>query len=157
MPISLSELGIATAPYPRVCYFSATIYNVRAFRINWSRCMRGLYRHIDTGIPQHNDGRFVFTVYDENGDEEDITSVTEIEWIVARSRAGTPLLTKTLTGGGVQLTGTASFYFDFADTDSGTLGVTGRLYHECRLTLSTGEHRTAFAGAFEHRNMVIGD
>ena len=153
MGIGLSEYGLATRPYKRTCFFTARLIGQANFTLNWRRCMRNLVQSVDTGVPQHNDKRFVFSVVDEAGEAVDITSISEITWVLARNVNSAALLTKTLSGGDIQMTGTDAFYFDFADTESATVGQTGRLYHECRVTLSTGEKRTAFAGKFEHRNM----
>lgn len=112
--------------------------------------------HLDLCIPQHDDKRFRFNAIDQSGTALDVSTAQEITFIIATSVNGTTLLTKTLTGGTIQIGINTQFYLDITSAESGGLGV-GRKYCEARITNSAGDHQTVGAGPFTVQDTKIGD
>lgn len=118
--------------------------------------MKGEVRRVDVSHPQHNDRRYIFSVFGTDGLAQNITGVSEIVWSIARSPKSTKLLTKTLTGGGVVLTSTNKFYIDVSVAEINALDVK-TYYHDALITTATGAKRTPFAGQFVVVDTLAGD
>ena len=120
--------------------------------------MRGDIKQIDLILPQHADRQFIFAVVDENGDPEDISGVTEIVWALGRGPSGAKLLTRTLSGGTIQLTGTDKFYFTITGAQAASASLPpGTLYHDCLITTAAGAKRVPFQGKFQFIDTLAGD
>lgn len=113
--------------------------------------------------PRGDDTRVIFSVFDNDGDEFDVTGAQEIVFIVANGEVvggnlwpgGTVLIEKTLTGGGVALAGSGyQFVVDIDADDTAALNQT-RLYYEVQVTTSAGLKKTVSAGIFRAENTMI--
>ncbi len=109
-------------------------------------------------IPQHDDRRFIVTVYDTSGALEDVSGANEITLHISRTVQTAALITKTLTGGGVVLAGTPSqFYFDISSTESGSTLARGANYYQIQIVNSAGEKQTVLSGQLTVIDTAIGD
>lgn len=92
-----------------------------------------------------NDRRVLVPVVDQRGDPVDISGAEEITWIISKSAGSSPVVTKTLTGGGVMITNNSTFKFDIVSDD--TSGRTGHYYHEAQVVNSDGKIYTPIHGS----------
>ena len=106
------------------------------------------------GIPRGDYIRVVVGVVDSNGSAVDISGFTNIEYVIAESIKGFPVIYKTL-GDGIAIGGdNASFVITLSETD--TAGIPRDYsYHECRLTNGV-EGRTLFAGPLRSPETILG-
>lgn len=107
-------------------------------------------------MAQHNDKRFFVNVIDQDGVAMDISAASELTVIIAPSVTGTAAITKTLTGGGITLSGNTAYFFDISDTESGAL-TPGTLYHEHQIDTAGGDKVTILAGPFVLQDTLIED
>jgi hypothetical protein len=156
MGIGLNGLGLTASLPSWQCQFTGQIIATVENSFSWVRCMKGDIKQIDLIQPQHADRQFIFSVVDGAGNPEDISGVTDIVWAVATGPSATKLLTKTLSGGSIQLSGTDKFYFTVTKTESAALR-TGGLYHDCLITTAAGSNRVPFQGKFTHKDTLAGD
>jgi hypothetical protein len=115
------------------------------------------FPYIDLCIDQHGDKRFFMEATDQDGVPLVLSAFSEITFIISRSVNSAILLTKTLTGATITITGGGVFYFDISNVESGALP-TGSLYCEVQLiATATGDQQTIGAGHFRNQNTRIGD
>lgn len=156
MGIGLNGIGLTASLPSWQCQYTGQIIETINSQFSWKRCMNGQIKQIDLIHPQHALRQFIFSVVDANGSPEDISGVAEIVWAVGTSANTTKLLEKTLTGGGIQLSGTDKFYFSVTSTESASTR-TGILYHDCLITTASGAKRVPFQGKFNHIDTLAGD
>lgn len=107
--------------------------------------------------PRGDDVFVIFSVYDTDDDEFDLTGATEIILLVADSKGGTVRFTKSLTGGEIQIGGTLyQFMVTITDDDTGSLVNTNN-YYEVQVTTSAGLKKTVSAGLFKSDDTMIKD
>lgn len=116
--------------------------------------------------PRGDDAKIVFDVYDEDGDEYDLTGATQIAFVVAAGRdfggyvmhSGFPVhIVKRLTTGGVTiLPSLYQFEVNLSSAETGALPV-AHLYYEARVTNSSGKSRTVSLGNFHSTPTMIKD
>lgn len=107
--------------------------------------------------PQGDDVLVLFSVYDTDGDEYDVSGAAEIVFAVSDSVVGTNRFVKTLTDGGIVLSGNGyqvGVYIE--DTDTAAL-VQRKNYYEIRVTTSDGLQKTISAGIFRAEQTMIKD
>ena len=99
-------------------------------------------------VPAGDGCLLVFSVYDEDGDLFDISGSVEITFLVATSREGTVVFSKTMTGGDIAIAGN-DYQFSLtvfrADTE---LLINQKNYYEATVETSGGIHKTVSAGVF---------
>jgi hypothetical protein len=88
-------------------------------------------------VYQGDDLRLIINVKDCSRSYVDISGATEITWSIARSVNSPALLTKTLTGGGVQIGNNHALFLDLTDTETAALP-TGSLYQEVEIINGSG-------------------
>ena len=103
--------------------------------------------HLDLCIAQYDDKRFRFNAINQSGSALDVSTAQEITFKILTRVNGTTLLTKTLTGGTIQIGINTQFYLDITSAESGGLGV-GRKYCQARVFNSAGDVQTVGAGPF---------
>lgn len=107
-------------------------------------------------IPQHDAKDIYIDVVDENGLAVDISTASEITFIVAVDvEAVAILVTKTLTGGGLSLQTSSQIKVPFDSADTGLAA--GVYYHETRVVNVASDPATVLSGAFEIQDTRIGD
>lgn len=115
--------------------------------------------------PRGDDTRIVFSVFDEDSDEFDVTGASEIVFIVADGSVvggnvypgGSVLIEKRLTTGGVIISGTGyQFIVDVTNSETAPLPKT-KLYYEVQITTSAGLKKTVSAGIFRADDTMIKD
>lgn len=103
-----------------------------------------------------NDKRFLFSVYDENGDEVDISDAQEILFTVSDgvivggnlTAGGTVRIEKRLSDSEIVIAGTGyQFIVDIEPADTDDL-VQNNNYWDASVTISSGEVYTVKAGIF---------
>ena len=97
----------------------------------------------DAGYPQ-------FTVRDASGNVIDISTSVQISWNAARDAKAAPVLTKTMTGGGVQLVGGGTagvFQVNLSSAD--TAALSGYYLHEAAITDFSGNISTVSLGRMQ--------
>lgn len=156
MGIGFEGIGLSSGLPASICSYTGQIVASVENSFVWSECMNGRPKKINLVLPQHNDKTFVFPVLDDDGLPADITGATEIVWSIGVSANSPKLLTKTLTGGGVMLTGTDRFYVNITRAESAAMQ-TGVLRHDALITTATGLSRTPFYGDFDHFDTLAGD
>ena len=116
-------------------------------------------------VARGDDTSLVVSVYDDDGDEFDISGAIEIAFIVATGvtisgnigPGGTVLIEKRLSDGGVVIAG-SGFQFTIAIAGADTEDFTStNNYYELRVTTSTGLNKTISAGLFKSQNTMIKD
>lgn len=115
--------------------------------------------------PRGDDTRILFSVYDTDGDEFDISGADEIvfivaegSWIAGNIYPGNPVyIEKRLTDGEILIAGTDyQFIVDVTAADTADLPRTN-LYYEVQVTTSAGLKKTVSAGIFKAENTMIKD
>lgn len=115
--------------------------------------------------PRGDDVRVVFSVFDQDDDEFDLSGASEIVFIVADGEivggnvypGGSVLIEKRLTDGEVIIAGTDyQFIVDVPNAETAVLPRT-RLYYEVQVTTSAGLKKTVSAGIFRAENTMIKD
>lgn len=140
------------------CQYTGRVDAAVSNTFSWARCMNGDIKQIDLILPQHADRQFIFAVVDGTGAPEDISGVTEIVWALGAGASATKLLTRTLSGGTIQLTGTDKFYFTITGAQSAAASLPFRtLYHDCLITTAAGAKRVPFQGKFKFVDTLAGD
>lgn len=114
-------------------------------------------------VPRGDDMSILFSVYDDDGDEFDISRASEIKFIVAAgvwiggniTPGGTVLVEKRLSTGGVTKAGTGfQFVVDIVGADTAAFTQTNN-YYEVRVETSGGNAKTVSAGLFKSENTMI--
>lgn len=165
MPVfSIGFVTYAT-PRPSVVAECATLVTNWPLRAVWKRddgmncgcdteaCIRPGY----ICAPQGDDVRVLVSVYDEDGDEFDLTGSTEIVFAVADDRLGTVRIVKTMTEGDITIAGSGYQFVVYLSDDDTTLPVKRVNYYEIRVTNSAGEHKTVSAGNYTATRTIIKD
>ena len=107
--------------------------------------------------PKGDDTRVLFSVFDDDGDEYDISGATEIVFIVADSPNGEIRIVKRLTPGGVVIS-TNGYQFHLMITASQSASLPkGKRYYEAQITTSTGLKKTVSQGVFRATETRIKD
>lgn len=116
-------------------------------------------------VARGDDTSLIFSVYDDDGDEFDISGAIEIVFIVASGvtiggnigPGGAVLIEKRLSDGDIIIAG-SGFQFAIAIAGADTEDFTNtNSYYELRLTTSTGLNKTISAGLFISQNTMIKD
>lgn len=98
--------------------------------------------------PSGDDLRVVVSVYDQDGDEYDLSGATEIVFAVYDQKGGQFRFAKRLSDGEVVLAGTMFQAVIYLTDDDTILPVRVKNYYEVRVTNSAGEHKTVSAGLY---------
>lgn len=107
--------------------------------------------------PRGDDTLVIFSVYDTDGDEFDITGAAEIVFIAADTINGTVRIDKRLTTSGVQIsTNGYQFSVDLDSVDTEAL-VHRHNYYEVQVTTSSGDKKTVSSGILLSENTMIKD
>lgn len=107
--------------------------------------------------PQGDDVLVVFSIYDTDGDEFDLTGASEIVFAVSDYRRGTVRIVKRLSDGEVQIS-TNGYQFAVTLTDDDTIApVHVKNYYEVQVTNSAGLKRTVSAGRYSADHTMIKD
>ena len=107
--------------------------------------------------PQGDDVMVIFSIYDTDGDEFDLTGATEIVFLVADERGGTVRFTKSLSDGDISIS-TNGYQFSVVVTDDDTvLPVLRRNYYEVQVTNSAGLKKTVSSGSYIATRTMIKD
>lgn len=107
--------------------------------------------------PQGDDVLVIFSVFDTDDDEFDITGATEIVFAVSDYKGGAIRIIKRLTDGDIQIS-TNGYQFAVTITDDDTLATVRRKnYYEVQVTTSTGLKKTISAGTFTATRTIIKD
>lgn len=107
--------------------------------------------------PQGDDALVVFSVYDTDGDEFDLTGATEIVFAVSDHKKGTVRIVKRMSEGDIQIS-TNSFQFAVTLTDDDTiLPVYEKNYYEVQVTTGAGLKKTVSAGRYSADHTMIKD
>lgn len=107
--------------------------------------------------PKGDDVYVVFSVFDTDGDEFDLTGAEEIVFLVADSKMGVVRFIKKMSEGDVQIGGSLyQFMVTITDDDTASL-VKVTNYYEVQVTTSTGLKKTVSAGVFKATDTMIKD
>lgn len=109
---------------------------------------------VNTELVQGDDIRIIVTVRNQDGQLVNISDVEEITYVIAKRYKGEPAVIKTLTGGGIAITGLNTFNFNVTSADSNSLDTTNYL-QECEIVVSGGFTYTALQGRFTVLRQVI--
>lgn len=116
-------------------------------------------------IPRGDDMSILFSVYDNDGDQFDISGAAEIIFIVATGvviggnigPGGTVLITKKLSTGGITIAGTLyQFVVDIVSADTDGFTQTNN-YYEVNIETASGVNKTVSSGLFKSQNTMIKD
>lgn len=108
-------------------------------------------------VPRGDDAYIIFSVYDTDGDEFDISGATEIIFAVADFHGGEVRFVKRLTDGDIQIsTNMYQFMVTVTGSDTASL-VRAHNYYEARITTSAGLRKTVSAGLFMSTDTIIKD
>lgn len=116
-------------------------------------------------VPRGDDARIIFSVYDTDGMEFDISGATEIIFVVAEGKyigstiyPGLPVyIEKRLTDGDITIAGNQyEFIVDVTNAETAALP-RNNLYYEAQVTTSEGLKRTVSAGIFYAQDTLIKD
>ena len=116
-------------------------------------------------IPRGDDMSILFSVYDNDGAEFDISGAIEIIFIVATGvviggnigPGGTVLITKKLSLGDITIAGTLyQFVVDIVSADTDGFTQTNN-YYEANIETSGGVNKTVSCGLFKSQNTMIKD
>lgn len=114
----------------------------------------GIIANNSIGIPRGDYVRLVVGVVDSAGSAVDISGFASIEYAIADSVKGFPVIYKTL-GDGIAIGGdNASFIITLSESDTAQIPK-DYSYHECRLTNGM-EGRTLFAGPLRSPETILG-
>ncbi len=107
--------------------------------------------------PRGDDVSVIFSVFDTDGDEFDLTGATEIVFLVADEHLGNIRFVKRLTEGDIQIGGTLyQFMVTITDEDTASL-VRSSNYYEVQVTTSSELKKTVSAGVFKSPETMIKD
>lgn len=116
-------------------------------------------------VPKGNSKRIIFNVVDSSGNPFSISNADEIEFLVYTgitvsgniTPGGTFLFKKTLSDGGIVISGGGdSFYVDVTNTDS-VIPVANRNYYEVNVTTDAGNVYTVSAGTYQADFTIVGN
>lgn len=116
-------------------------------------------------VPRGDDTTVIFSVYDSDDSQYDISGATEIVFIVAEGvvvggnigPGGAVLIEKRLSLGEIVIAGTL-FQFTVAIDAADTTGFAiSRNYYEVQVTTSSGLKKTVANGVFTSQNTMIKD
>lgn len=107
--------------------------------------------------PQGDDIRVIFSIFDTDGDEYDISGATEIVFMVAGELGGPVHFVKRMSAGEIGIsTNGYQFWVDVTDTDS-VLPIRKVNYYEVQVTTSAGLKKTVSAGSYIATKTAIKD
>ncbi len=108
-------------------------------------------------VPRGDDALVVFSIYDTDGDEFDLTGASEIVFAVSDDKQGQVRIVKRLTEGDIQIS-TNGYQLSFTLTDEDSvLPVNRTNYYEVQVTTSGGLKRTVSAGVYRAEKTIIKD
>lgn len=108
-------------------------------------------------VPRGDDAYIIFSVFDTDGDEFDISGAQEIVFAVADFRGGEVRFVKRLTSSGVQISSNMyQFMVTVTSADTSSL-VRSHNYYEARVTTSSGLVKTVSSGLFKSTDTIIKD
>lgn len=107
--------------------------------------------------PQGDDLRVLFSVFDNDGDEYDLTGATEIVMAVADDRNGPVRFVKRLSTGDITLSGSGYQFVVYLTDEDTVIPVRQKNYYEVRVTNSVGENKTVSAGLYRADRTIIKD
>lgn len=120
---------------------------------------------VDTGciapgslcVPRGDDAYIIFSVYDTDGDEFDISGAAEIVFAVADYNGGEVRFVKRLTDSEIQISSNMyQFMVTVTSADTESL-VRAHNYYEARVTTGAGLVKTVSAGLFKSTDTIIKD
>lgn len=115
----------------------------------------GCIRRGNICAPKGDDALIVFSIYDTDGDEFDLTGAAEIVFMVADEYDGEVRFVKRLTDAQIQIS-TNGYQFAVTVTDEDTADlIRVNNYYEVQVTTSAGLKKTVSAGNFEATNTMI--
>lgn len=85
-------------------------------------------------------------IYDIGNKREPLNDVSEITWAVSSWADQPSFMTKTLTGGGVEILNSDEGYIRIELDPSDTAQLSDDYYHECEFEFTNGDVSTAFVG-----------
>ena len=170
-PSYVSECGIGVIEWPVSALgfdewtVSVNVWREWPVRALWQRedgmicgCDNGAC--IPTGnvcAPAGDDVRVLFSVYDTDGDEYDISGASEIVFMVADERGGLVRIVKRLTNDEIILsTNGYQFVVILDDTDTNA-PIKKSNYYEVRVTSDAGEQKTVSVGSYTATRTMIKD
>lgn len=99
----------------------------------------------------------LFSIYDNDGDEFDLSGAQEIVFAVADKVDGTVRFVKSMTDGGIVISTNGYQFAVYLDSEDTSSVVQRRNYYEARVTDSAGRHKTVSVGAFIAPKTMIKD
>lgn len=107
--------------------------------------------------PQGDDVLVLFSIFDTDGDEFDLTGATEIVMAVADERGGVVRFIKRMSAGDITIS-TNGYQFTVIITDGDTvLPILRKNYYEVQVTNSAGLKKTVSAGSYIATKTIIKD
>lgn len=104
-----------------------------------------------------DDAYLIFSVYDSDGDEFDISGASEIVFAVADKNGGEVRIVKRLTSGEIVISSNMyQFMVSVDSVDTESLSVVNN-YYEARITSSSGLNHTVSSGLFKCDKTIIKD
>ena len=164
MPVfSIGFVTYAT-PRPSVVAECATLFTNWPLRAVWKRddgmncgCESGCIAPGFICAPQGDDLRVLFSVFDNDGDEYDLTGATEIVMAVADERNGPVRFVKRLSTGDITLSGSGYQFVVYLTDEDTIIPVRQKNHYEVRVTNSVGENKTVSAGLYRADRTIIKD
>lgn len=107
--------------------------------------------------PAGDDLRVLFSVYDTDGDEYDLTGADEIVFAVADYKGGTVRIVKRLSDGDIAISTNGYQFLVYLTGDDTAEPVRRKNYYEVRVTSDTGENKTVSQGVYDATRTMIKD
>ena len=104
-------------------------------------------------MPKGDTGQIVFSVYDENGSAVDVSSAVEVTFAVATDKATPPFINRTLTNGGITVSGNEVTVQLFAIHTYRPMYV--KNYFELNIQMTSSRRRTAAAGIYRAPDTIV--
>lgn len=109
----------------------------------------------DICVPQHDAQDLYFDIVDDGGVAVDVSTASEIVWIIADAIDGTIRITKALTGTGLTLQTNSRVKVELTSANMNMAAAD--YYHELRITNVAGDPATVLKGTFTIEDTRIGD
>ena len=165
--MSIFSIGFVSYARPRVaivaeCAQAIIEWPVRAVwqRSNGMNCGCHQSACIPPGhvcAPAGDDLRVLFSVYDTDGDEYDLTGADEIVFAVADYKGGTVRIVKRLSDGDIAISTNGYQFLVYLTGDDTAEPVRRKNYYEVRVTSDTGENKTVSQGVYDATRTMIKD
>lgn len=144
-------------PVVRVCVTGRFITQSNITAVYPTRCgMDTCVNSPKLCVPQHDTRQIVIDFIDSAGVPYDVSTASEIEFIISRRVTSNPIITKTKSGGTITLTNNTQARLDLSSAETGGLQK-GSNYYECRVSAADGSIATVLAGPFVVQDTRIGD